>query len=103
MAKYVYTYRGGSLPETDEERAAAMAAWTSWLGGMGPAALDRGNPFGASSSVTTGGVGSAAAAPLGGYSIIAADSLEAAAEMARGCPVLTTGGSVDVHEVVEIM
>lgn len=103
MAKYVYTYRGGNPPEGDEERAAVMAAWGSWLGGMGAAALDPGNPFGASSSVTTDGVGAAAGAQLGGYSIVSADSLEAATEMAKGCPVLTAGGSVDVHEVVEVM
>ncbi len=104
MAKYVYAYRGGSMPETDAEREAAMAAWGAWLGGMGAAALDPGNPFGPSSTVAAdGGVGEGGAAGLGGYSIVAADSLTQAAEMARSCPVLVAGGSVEVYEVLEIM
>ncbi|MBJ7457394.1 MAG: hypothetical protein JHC74_15180, partial [Thermoleophilia bacterium] len=79
------------------------AAWGSWLGGLGAAALDPGNPFGASSTVSAGGVAGGAGSGLGGYSIVAADSLAAAAEMAAGCPVLAGGGTVEVYEVMEIM
>ena len=104
MATYVYTYRGGKMPETDAQREAVMAAWGAWLGGMGAAALDAGNPFGASSSVSPDGrVGEAGSAGLGGYSIVSADSLAAATEMAKGCPVLADGGGVDVYEVLEMM
>jgi hypothetical protein len=104
MAKFVYTYSGGRMPETDAEREAVMAAWGGWLGGMGAAALDPGNPFGASATVSAdGSVGDAGAAGIGGYSIVAADSLAAATEMAKGCPILSAGGSVDVYEVHEMM
>lgn len=34
---------------------------------------------------------------LGGYSIVTAESLDAAAEFAKGCPCLSTGGSVEVR------
>ncbi len=104
MAKYVYAYRGGSMPETDAEREASFAAWGAWLGGMGSAALDAGNPFSVSSSVgPDGSVGAAGASGLGGYSIVSADSLGAATELAKGCPVLAAGGTVEVYEVLEIM
>ena len=104
MAKYVYTYRGGAMPETDAERETVMAAWGAWLGGMGAAALDPGNPFGASSHVATdGAVGEAGVAGLGGYSIVTAASLGEATDMARGCPILAAGGTVDVYEVLEMM
>ena len=104
MAKYVYAYRGGSMPETDAEREASFAAWGAWLGGIGAAALDAGNPFGASSSLGPDGtVGAAGGSALGGYSIVSAESLGAATELARGCPVLAAGGSVDVYEVFEVM
>ncbi len=103
MAKFVYTYRGGTMPESEAEKQAAMAAWGAWLGGLGAAALDPGNPFSASSTVSAGGVADGAGAGLGGYSIVAADSLAAAAEMTAGCPVLAGGGSVEVYEVMEIM
>lgn len=103
MAKFVYTYRGGTMPETEAERQASMAAWGSWLGGLGAAALDPGNPFSASTTVSATGVADGAGAGLGGYSIVAADSLAAAAEMAAGCPVIAGGGTVEVHEVLELM
>jgi hypothetical protein len=104
MARYVYAYRGGTMPETDAEREAVMAAWGAWLGGMGDAALDPGNPFGPSSTVAADGtVVDGGAAGLGGYSIVAADTLAAAAAMAKGCPILDAGGSVDVYEVMEMM
>jgi hypothetical protein len=40
--------------------------------------------------------------PLSGYSIIAADSLDAAVELAQGCPVLADGGTVNVYEAVAV-
>ena len=34
---------------------------------------------------------------MGGYSVVKADSIDAAAELAKGCPVLLTGGNVEVR------
>lgn len=65
--------------------------------------LDPGNPFSGSTTVSPAGPGDGAGARLGGYSIVAADSIAAAVEMAAGCPVLAGGGTVEVHEVLEIM
>lgn len=104
MAKYVYAYRGGSAPETDAEREASFAAWGAWLGGIGAAALDPGNPFSVSSTVAPdGSVAQSGGAGLGGYSIVSASDLGEATDLAKGCPVLAAGGSVDVYEVLEVM
>jgi hypothetical protein len=37
---------------------------------------------------------------IGGYTMIRATSLEEAAELSKGCPILTTGGSVEVREIL---
>ena len=34
---------------------------------------------------------------VGGYSIVTADNIDAAAELAKGCPGLLTGGTVEVR------
>jgi hypothetical protein len=34
-----------------------------------------------------------------GYSIVKADTLELATELAKGCPGLASGGSVEVREI----
>jgi hypothetical protein len=36
---------------------------------------------------------------IGGYTIVKAESLEEAAELAKGCPILTFGGNVEVREI----
>jgi hypothetical protein len=104
MAKFVLTYSGGGpMPETEEARAASMAAWTGWFTGLGSAVVDPGNPFGGASTLTAGGVSEGASSGINGYSILDASDLAAATEMAKGCPMLPIGGTVEVHEVFELM
>jgi len=101
MAKFVYIYSGGKMPETPEEGQQVMAAWMSWMGGLGAAIIDQGNPFGASTTVTPSGA-NGNAGTAGGYTLINADSLDDAAKMADGCPILAAGGTVSVYEAVEM-
>ena len=67
--------------------------------------VDGGNPVGATSTIASDGSTSdgGGANPATGYSVIQADSLAAATELAKGCPVLTSGGSVEVAETFNAM
>ena len=104
MAKYLFAYKGGGMAQTDAEREAAMAAWGGWFGTLGAAIVDAGNPFGPSASVTNGGsVSDGAPSQLTGYTVVTADSLPQASELAKGCPVLAQGGTVDVYETIAVM
>jgi YCII-related domain len=104
MANYLLAYKGGGMAATDAEREAAMAAWGNWFGTLGPAIVDAGNPFGPSAAVGgNGAVSQGAASGLTGYSVLQADSLDAASELAKGCPVLAAGGSVEVYETIPVM
>lgn len=104
MGKYVLAYRGGSMPEGEAERGKVMQAWETWFGSLGARLVDGGNPFGAARSVgIDGGVTEGAAAPLSGYTIIEADSLDAAVAAAKDCPVRLGGASIDVYETVDVM
>jgi hypothetical protein len=100
MAKFVLAYKGGSMAATEGEQAAAMAKWGAWFGDLGQAVTDMGNPFGASTAVQADGGRADTSAGLGGYSIVEADSLEGAAGLVKGCPVLDGGGSVEVYEAL---
>ncbi len=101
MAKFVLAYRGGSVPESEADQQATMEAWMGWFGALGEAVVDGGAPFGASKSVANDGATSEGApSALTGYSILEADSLDAATDLASGCPVLSAGGSVDVFEAL---
>ena len=100
MGKFVLAYKGGSGHSSDEEGAKVMAAWMGWFATLGAAILDGGNPFGASTTVASDGSMGAASAGLSGYSIVSADDLSAAATLAKGCPILDAGGSVEVYEAI---
>jgi hypothetical protein len=99
MGKYVLAYTGGAMGETDAEQQAAMEQWMTWFGALGDAVVDGGSPFGPSSTVGAGGKASdGGRSALTGYSIVAAESLAQACEKAKGCPVISSGGSVEVYE-----
>ena len=37
---------------------------------------------------------------IGGYIIVRADSLEEAAEISKGCPILKLGGNVEIRTII---
>jgi len=104
MPNFIFAYHGGGMPETPEEGAKVMAAWQAWYGAMGDAIVDGGAPVGLSKTVSVSGVSDDGGAnPLSGYTIVSADTIEAACEMAKGCPILHGGnGNVEVAPVVEM-
>lgn len=103
MPKFIFAYHGGSMPDTPEEGAKVMAAWTSWYGEMGAAVDDGGAPCGASQTVTSGGVEAGGGSnPLSGYTTVNAATMDAAIALAKGCPILDAGGSVEVCECMEM-
>jgi len=104
MAKYLLLYEGGSMPESEAAQAAAMQAWEAWFAQIGGAVADAGNPFTPGSKrITADGSIAAGTGSASGYSILEADSLDAATDLAKGCPVLAGGASVSVYETFEVM
>ena len=106
MTNFLLAYSGGSdmAQASTEEQKSAMHAWGAWFDTIGAAVTDSGNPFGASTTLSADG-SSTGAGPSGltGYSILAAESLQAAADLAKGCPLLSVGGTVEVYEIVPVM
>ncbi|MEP6638549.1 MAG: hypothetical protein ABJC39_04300 [Chloroflexota bacterium] len=104
MANYLLVYHGGSMPDSPEEAAKVMQVWTEWFGKLGDALIDGGNPvsqvktIAANGSVSDGGTN-----PSSGYSVIKAESLDAAVALAKGCPVLQGGATVEVAETIAAM
>lgn len=102
MPKFLYAYHGGKQPESPEEGAKAMEAWSQWFDKMGDAVVDAGNPVGASWTVKKGTVEQTGGAnPVSGYSIIQAPDMVTAVNYAKGCPMVTDGsGSIEVAEII---
>ena len=93
VSKYLYLYRGPATPMEDftpEQGAELQAAWTSWMEAVGPAMVEFGNPFGARTAVADDGT-TRAPGDLNGYSIVEADTLDAADGADREAPVPVRG------------
>ncbi|MGB0855268.1 MAG: YciI family protein [Pikeienuella sp.] len=103
MAKFVFAFHGGGMPETPEEGEKVMAAWGAWMQGLGAALVNGGAPVGMSKTVHAGGVNDDGGSnPLSGYSVVEAPDMDAAIVMAQGCPILQSGGSVEVAQEMEM-
>ncbi len=104
MANYLLVYHGGGMPETPEENQKVMAAWNSWFGELGGALVDGGNPVSQVKTIAPDGtVSEGTSHRPTGYSIIKADNLDAAVKLAKGCPVLQGGATVEVAETFAAM
>ena len=106
MANFVLLFTGGSAGRSEAERAKVMEAWGGWFGKLGDKVVDPGNPFGTEVKMVSNGGAiheGALGEPATGYSILKASSLAAATELAKGCPVLQSGGKITVYEVTPAM
>ena len=104
MANYLLVYHGGGMPESPEEGAKVMKAWTDWFSVLGEAVVDGGNPVSQVKTVASNGsVSDGGTNPSTGYSVIKADNIDAAVALAKGCPVLGGGASIEVAETFNAM
>jgi hypothetical protein len=100
MAKYLLAYHGGDMPEDPAAQAAALEAWGVWYTSVGAGVIDPGNPVAFAKSIAPDGSVSDGGGvdPVSGYTLIEAESIDAAVEIARRNPLLQGGGRIEVAE-----
>ena len=96
MTKYVFIYHAPmtpaeATPPTPEQMEAVMAEWNAWAGQVGDGLVDFGTPLAGGVRVTADGT-SPSTREVAGYSIIEADDLDAALELAKNHPHLKHAG-----------
>ena len=111
MKEFLMIFRnsnGGEKP-SPEQMQAMMKQWQDWIGGI--AAQNKlsssGNRLSADDSrvvkpnnLITNGPYVEIKEAVGGYIIVKTNSVDEAAELAKGCPILKIGGNVEVRTVV---
>ncbi len=99
--KYIFQFHGGGQ-ETEEGLRAGMQAMAEWYARLGGALTDGGGPI-TDAARTLSPDGAMAHRAIGekphGYCIIKAETIAAAAEIAKGCPLLKFGRSICALEV----
>ena len=102
MSNYVFAYYGEPKFKSPEEGAKYMEKWGVWVGNLGKALVNPGVPLKRAKTVSSGAVSdNNISNRLTGYSVVQADNMDAAIEMAKGCPHLEHG-TVDVAEAMEM-
>ena len=103
MSQYIISYIGGNKPSTKEEGMEHMAKYRDWLSSLGESAVSPANPLGHTHTVSPdGSVVEGSQSSMSGYTIIEADSLDDAIAVAKACPFLEIGGSLEVSELMQM-
>jgi hypothetical protein len=103
MAQYIIVYLGGNQPSSPEEGKNHFEKYKEWLTSLGDSVISPANPFKDTSTIKPDGtVTTGSTTSMSGYTIIEADSIEAALEVAKACPFLEIGGSLEVSELIQM-
>ncbi len=103
MPQYMISYLGGEQPASPEEGKQHMAKYRAWLSSLGDAAVSPANPFKNTRTINPDGtVTTGSTTSMSGFTIIVADSMEAALVIAKACPFLDVGGSLEVSELMQM-
>jgi hypothetical protein len=103
MPQYMITYLGGDRPSSPEEGEQHMSKYRAWLSSLGNSAVSPANPLKDTSTVNSDGtVTTGSTTTMSGFTIIEADSMDAALLIAKACPFLDIGGSLEVSELMEM-
>jgi hypothetical protein len=109
MSEFVFLYRNGERPASPEQVQQVLQKWTAWFQSLAAEGymVERGQPLErsgkivSSAKIVTDGPFAEAKDVVGGYTLIKARNVSEAAELAKGCPILDRGGSVEVRPVMK--
>ncbi len=107
MPKYLLIYRDSADPNNQpspEEIQSFLQMWEGWFQKFKTEIVDPGDgllPTGRvlkSDGVVADGPYVEAKEMIGGFSVVEANSYEAAVEVARECPIALVGGAIEIRE-----
>ena len=102
MAHYIITYIGGQQPSNAEEGKAHFEKYQQWLVSLGDAVVSPMNPLKDTSVIKPDGeVVQGSLTEMSGFTLLDVDSHKIAIELARSCPFLEIGGSLEVSELMQ--
>ncbi len=112
MKEFLLVFRrdqeGQNATLSPEQMQNMMKPWQDWMGGLAAQnklansgnRLDGDGRVVKSNQTVTNGPYVEMKEAIGGYIVIKADSIDEAAELSKGCPILHVGGNVEVRTIV---
>lgn len=102
MAQFGLLYVGEPQHSSPEEGQAHQQKFFAWVGSLGEALVNPGMPFGPPTRVSAEGVSSEAREDrLTGLTIIEAEDMDAAIEIAKSCPYIEVA-ALDVVQIFQM-
>ena len=112
MKDFMFIFRGGIDKNniSAEQMQQHMQKWFSWIEELkakniyiaGEPLTPAGKTVKGAKALVTDGPFAESKELIGGYFLIKANTLEEAAEIAKGCPDLPMGASVEIREVMKV-
>lgn len=103
MTQFVFVYLGGDHPSNPEEASKHFSKYMEWLSALGDAVVSPTIPLKDTHTVSSDGtIREGGSSAMSGFSIIKADSIQAALSIAQDCPFLDIGGSLEVSELMQM-
>ena len=108
MTTFTFLYRGRELSASPEQMQKTTEKWIAWfkelenkgaIENIGHPLEDSGKVLAGKNKMVQDGPFAEAKDVIAGFTMVKADNLEHATELARGCPILEVGGSVEVRPV----
>lgn len=108
MSEFTFLFRGRDTTSSPEQMQKTMEQWVAWFKDLGAKGhlKEPGHPLEHSGKVVKGSQKTIIDGPfaeakdvVGGFTVVEARDLAHAAELAKGCPILEAGGSVEVRPI----
>ena len=103
MPHFAIVYFGGNQPSDPNAGKQNFAKYMERLKSLGDAALSPANPLKSTKTAhPDGSVTDGSGSATSGYTIIDAETTDSAVAIAKACPFLEIGGSLEVSELVQM-
>jgi len=111
MKDFMFIFRGAGQPDfSPEQMQQHMQKWFAWIDELkaknlyvaGEPLTPAGKTVKGPKALVTDGPFTESKELVGGFFLLKANSLEEATELAKGCPDLPLGGSVEVREIMKV-
>lgn len=103
MNQYIMSYLGGDQPSSPAEGKKHFAKYQQWLGSLGEHVVKPMVPYKQVHTIKPdGSVNEGSSVAMSGHTVIQAESIEHAIELAKSCPFLDINGSLEIAQLVKI-
>lgn len=103
MAHFLMAYIGGEHPTSPDEQKKHFDSYTEWLGNINDKILVPMLPLKDTTTVNPdASITEGSTTAMSGYTIIDAETMEEALGIAKSCPFLEIGGTLEVSEIMQM-